>query len=407
MAAIAVAGVVAFAAVAAFGSLQQDLVAYWVAGSVRRLGLDPYLNHAVRGPAPALWDGSIFHHSRFLYPPLAAELFRPLALLPYRAAKVVFTGILVAGWIAATLALARGRRAAAAAAIAGALFFPLALNLERGQIDVLLLLLIVVAWNARGNAPLAGGLLALAAVFKPALLGVLPVLAALGRWRWVGAALAWSALALLVTIATSGAALAREYATSVLPRAALYGEGGSDEMAFHERDLEPLAIDEHGERQLADGRSYLIALPLFDGPVSASLPRLLAPAAPSWPTSLFPYLTAAAALVWAARRRARAPRPPRAEDNDDEVLLLAAALVACVVTSPAGWAMGLIFALPLAPMVWTRAGAAALTPWARWPLRGAWIACALPAPFSGWPALAGAALVVAASAAAAPGTARS
>ena len=406
MAGAAVAAVVGFAAVAAVASLQQDLVAYWVAGSVRRLGLDPYLNHAVRGPAPALWDGSTFHHSRFLYPPLAAELFRPLALFPYRAAKVGFTAIVVAGWIGATLAIARGRRAAAGAQVsttlAGALFFPLALNLERGQIDVLLMLLVVLAWNARGNAALAGGLLALAAVFKPALLGVLPVLAVLGRWRWVGAALAWSALALLLTVAISGWTLVHEYATSVLPRAALYGEGGSDPMAFHERDLEPLQIDEHGERQSVDGRSYLIALPLFDGPVSASIPRLLAPAAPSWPTSLLPYLAALAGLVWAARRRAR---PPRADD-DDEILLLAAALVACVVTSPAGWAMGLVFASPLAPLVWTRAGAAALAPAARWTLRGAWIACALPAPFSGWAALAGTALVVAASAAAPAETAR-
>ncbi len=33
----------------------------------------------------------LFRHSRFLYPPLVAELFRPLASLPYRAAKSLFT----------------------------------------------------------------------------------------------------------------------------------------------------------------------------------------------------------------------------------------------------------------------------------------------------------------------------
>jgi len=392
--------VVGVAAVAAIASLQQDLVAYWVAGRVRRLGLDPYLNHAVRSVAPSLWDGSIFHHSRFLYPPLAAELFRPLALLPYRAAKVVFTAIVVAAWIGATLGIARGRRAVAAVALAGALFFPLALNLERGQIDVLLLLLLVGAWNARARAPLAGGLLALVAVFKPALLGVLPVLAALGRWRWVAATLAWSALALLLTVGISGAALARTYATSVLPRAVLYGEGGSDEMAFHERDLESMGIDEHGERQAVDGRSYLIALPGFDGPVSASVPRLLAPQAPAWPTSLLPYLAAAAGLIWAARRLARA-RPAR---EDEEIVLLAGALVACVVTSPAGWAMGLVLALPLAPRVWTGAGGAA--PPARWAARAAWVACALPPLFGGWAALAGAALVLSADRTALAETAR-
>ena len=90
IASIAVAAVAAFAAAAAAGVVQEDFAAYWVAGGIRRLGLDPYVNHAVAGTVPeALWDGSVFHHSRFLYPPLAAELFRPLAALPFRAAKIV------------------------------------------------------------------------------------------------------------------------------------------------------------------------------------------------------------------------------------------------------------------------------------------------------------------------------
>jgi hypothetical protein len=70
--------------------------------------------------------------------------------------------------------------------------------------------------------------------------------------------------------------------------------------------------------------------------------------------------------------------------------------VACVISSPAGWVMGLVLALPLAPLV------AALIAEARVP-RGpivalgiAWMAVALPAPFAGWAAPAGAALVVAA-----------
>ncbi|HEX4403719.1 MAG TPA: hypothetical protein VH560_02755 [Polyangia bacterium] len=33
--------------------------------------------------APELWDGvAVFTHSRFLYPPIVAELFRPFAALP-------------------------------------------------------------------------------------------------------------------------------------------------------------------------------------------------------------------------------------------------------------------------------------------------------------------------------------
>ncbi len=77
-------------------------------------------------------------------------------------------------------------------------------------------------------------------------------------------------------------------------------------------------------------------------------------------------------------------------------MLFWAAAVACVVASPAGWVMGLVLALPLAPLV------AALVTEGRIP-RGltvmvalAWIAVALPAPFAGWAALAGTALIVAA-----------
>ena len=397
--AVAVAGVTAFAALAAFGGLQQDFAAYWVAGSVRRLGLDPYVNHAVPGVAPTLWDGSIFRHSRFLYPPLAAELFRPLAALPYRAATVVFTGLLVAAWIA-TAALfgwvGRGRRAHTLL-VAGAAFFPLYLNLERGQIDLLLLLLIAAAWSARDRAPVAGALFALATVFKPALLGVLPVLAALRRWRWVGAVVSWCAVFGLAMLAVSGPSLVREYGATVLPRALLYGEGGTDELAYHERDLERLTGDDHGDKQSVDGRSYPYALPFFDRPVSASVPRLLAPDSPSWPTSLLPYLLGVAGLAWAARRG----RAPTADGPERELLLLAAALVACVVTSPAGWAMGFVWALPMVPVALPLLRDGRLSRPLRWGLGGAWIACALPPPVAGWPAIAGSALAATACIAAA------
>src|SRR5262245_42621368 len=243
----AAVAVTAFAGYVALNLIQQDFVAYWVAGSVRRLGLDPYVNHAVPGTAPGLWDGSPFHHSRFLYPPLAAELFRPLALLPYRAAKILFTGALVAAWIVTAVLARREGRGLPATLIAGALFFPLFLNFERGQIDLMLALLLVVAWKMRARAVAAGGLFALAAVFKPALLGVLPVFAALGRWRWLGAVLGWTAAAGVATLAISGPALAHEYGSDVLPRALLYGEGGTDETAYGESELMRVSDDNHGE----------------------------------------------------------------------------------------------------------------------------------------------------------------
>jgi hypothetical protein len=392
---IAAVAVVAACAVGfALTSLQQDFAAYWVAAAARRAGLDPYVNNAVAG-AQVPWDGGGFRHSRFLYPPLAAEVLRPLAALPYRAAKLLFTAGALAAWVVAAALLARGRRVSAAMLGAGALFFPLYFHLERGQIDLLLLPLVLGAWRMKQRPALAGVLFAGAASIKPALLGALPAIAALGHRRWAASTVVAAAAALVVTAAVSGPALMREYAGVVLPRAALYGEGGTEAMALHERDLQGLQDGGEGDTQVMDGRSYRYVVAPFDRPASASVPRVLAPESPSWPTSVLPYLLAAAAMTWAGRRIAR---HGAARDDDAQLMLFVAALVACVVASPAGWVMGFVWALPIAPLALRLRAAATTSPWSLRAVSGAWIACALPAPFAGWPAIAGAMLAVAAGA---------
>ena len=110
-----------------------------------------------------------------------------------------------------------------------------------------------------------------------------------------------------------------------------------------------------------------------------------------------------AGLVWAARRLPRRhadddPRDARIPSSrTPQLLLFAAAILACVVTSPAGWVMSFVWALPIAPLVWTRArrGRALPRRLARL-LGGAWIACALSPLIAAGPRVAGTALVVAA-----------
>ena len=395
MAGLAVAAVGAVAVVVSLASLQQDLAAYWVAGKTRWFSLDPYLNYGGSDVAPRLWDGvAPYKHSRFLYPPLAAELFRLLALVPYRFAKVAFTGAAVAGWLLTARLAARrpgGRSQDALAVIlGGALFFPFYFHLERGQIDLLLLPLVFVAWLRRGRPVGAGAALALAATFKPALLGLLPVVVAMGRWRWAAATVGFCGAAVAVGMAISGPALTREYTTVVLPRAALYGEGGTEDMLMHANRL-PIT-DDDGELTELEGRSYKIAVPPFDRPASASLPRRLAPTSPHWAANVLPYVFAIAGLAWAARRLARRRADGATAGADAELLLFTAAILACVVTSPTGWVMSFVWALPIAPLVWT--------PPARPLLRAAWIACALSPLIGWWTAVAGAALVAIAATAA-------
>jgi hypothetical protein len=405
---ICVVAVAAAAAAFAVTSLQQDLAAYWIAGKARWFGLDPYVNYCGSDVAPRLCDGvSMFRHSRFLYPPLAAELFRLLAFIPYRAAKFVFTLAAVGCWLLTARIVARrpgGRpHHGAAVIIVGALFFPLYFHLERGQIDLLLLPLVLAAWLQRDRVLLAGGVLALAATFKPALLGVLPVLLALGHRRWVLSTIAGCAVVAAASVAISGPRLVRTYVTTVLPRAALYGEGGTEEMLRPARGgaLEAESDDEFGDRVGLEGVSYRVAVQPFDGPASASLPRLIAPESPRWATSVLPFAIIVAGLCGVARRL-----PRREEDDDPEVLvdpviedahllLFTSSIVACVVTSPAGWVMGLVWALPIAPLIWTGAGRARLSRRQLAVLGAVWIAAAVFPLINGWAAVAGTALVVA------------
>jgi hypothetical protein len=382
-------------------ALQQDFAAYWVAGTARRLGLDPYVNHVGVPPAPDLWDGvAAFRHSRFLYPPLSADLFRGVAALPFRAAKTIFTALAVAAWMAAAVLTAtmttgpRGR-AIAVSLLGGALFFPLYLHLERGQIDLVLLVLVLGAWRLRARPVAAGALLALAPAVKPTLLLTVPVLWALGHRRFAGATLGATAAIVAITALVSGPALLHTYAAEVLPRVARYGEGGPPSELLHE---DRLPLDD--ERATIDGRGYRLSFwdsAPWEITTSASLPRLLAPDGPSSWTGPLPAALAVGGLVLVGRRWRR-----RAAKDDDRgaLMIVLAAGVASVLISTAGWAMGLVFGLPLLTLALAIPAANQRARGHRRALLAALVACALPAPFAGWPALAGTALVVAACSAA-------
>jgi hypothetical protein len=397
----AVAAAVAAGAWFTIHSLQQDLAAYWVAATARRLGLDPYANYVGSAEAPKLWDGvALFRHSRFLYPPLVADLFRPLASLRYAAAKGLFTAAMLGAWLGTGLLVSDGeraetRRGRAVFFLASALFFPFYRHLERGQIDLLILLLLMITWRERARPWVAGAALAASAAFKPALAGLLPVVWAAGRGRSALAAVGVGAALLGLSALVDGPARLGEYLTDVVPRAALYGEGGTEEMLLPPsrlRAIDDLSGGIDDETIRLDGRTYQAAV--VDAPAAASLPRLLAPEVPSRTSARLPFLLAIGGLTVIARRR-------RAHgDAMTEALLFWAAAVACVITSPAGWVMGLVLALPLAPLAAALVAQGRLGRASTGALTVAWIAVALPAPFAGWPALAGVGLIIATVAAA-------
>src|SRR2546429_8587464 len=107
---------------------------------------------------------------------------RPLAALPFAVAKMVFTAAAVAAWMLAARRIGR----AGLVLTVSALFFPLYLHLERGQIDLFVLVLALLAIEGRDRPLRAGAALAAAILLKAGLMGLLPVLALGRRWRMLG-----------------------------------------------------------------------------------------------------------------------------------------------------------------------------------------------------------------------------
>ncbi|MCU0522958.1 MAG: DUF2029 domain-containing protein, partial [Anaerolineae bacterium] len=181
-------------------SLQMDFAAYYIAGQAVDRGLTPYVNAVDQDPP--LWDGvARFTHSRFLYPPLAAYLFIPLSRLPYLAAKSLWTllGLVCTGASLAISAWVIGFRRLTRSAWVGigigvAFFHPLLTHLERGQIDSLTLVLLVLSialmlkrgkarrWWPTSSDIGAGLLLSVATLLKLHVGLILPFLVVRRRW---------------------------------------------------------------------------------------------------------------------------------------------------------------------------------------------------------------------------------
>lgn len=160
------------------GADWSDFAAYW--GAARQLdgGRSPYLESA------------------YLYPPATAVLCLPLARLPYVGARrawfVLSLVAVVAAWALLTWTVGGLERPGLAVGAVLAVVGTLSENLVLGQLQPLLLLLLVGAhWAARRRLEaLEGVLLGLAAGLKlwPALLVLVPVTAR--RWRAVGVSVA-------------------------------------------------------------------------------------------------------------------------------------------------------------------------------------------------------------------------
>ncbi len=127
-------------------SYQIDFRPYYVAGKAVLYGLDPYINHVNQYPefyTPL--NASDFPGSGFIYPPFAALLFAPLALLRYTTAKIVYSsiGLLTLGFLLYQLVKHRRFLVPGEGLLFAIASFPVLAGFERGQVDIVVCMLTI------------------------------------------------------------------------------------------------------------------------------------------------------------------------------------------------------------------------------------------------------------------------
>jgi alpha-1,2-mannosyltransferase len=186
-----------------------------------------------------------------LYPPPSLLAFAPLAVLTYEQARLALLAIshlLILAMIAALIWWVGQRNdgrdlaAGAMAVVMAMVSWPLAATLEHGQINVVVLALIVAFWYAtRRDAPIvAGACLALATLFK-----TYPAVIVLALWvsrRRDAAAwtLLWLLISALMAAAVLPAAVWSDWRAHILPTA---GYGARPEGLFYPGSIRNLGLN--------------------------------------------------------------------------------------------------------------------------------------------------------------------
>ena len=151
-----------------------DFRAYYLAGEAFSRGLNPYLDHSATHPDLASARGWNPGYSSFLYPPTLLPFYAVSARLDMRIASWAWTALSLLLFGGATLAAAldrgagRGIRFALVALLLALLSRPLVVHVQRGQIDLALASIVVLAMIAyrRDYRWAAAVLLAVSALAK-------------------------------------------------------------------------------------------------------------------------------------------------------------------------------------------------------------------------------------------------
>jgi alpha-1,2-mannosyltransferase len=182
---VGVAALVLVAQAVVFG-LWPDAHALLIDLQVYRAGGE----HVLAG-AP-LYAGGVLLDLPFVYPPFAAALFAPLALLPLDLLKLLWTGggVALLAYVVHRCAPRVGWPVAVLLAVVATALDPVRTTLYLGQINIVLLALVVGDLLGRPGSRLRGVGVGLAAAVKLTPLLFVVYLAATRRWRAAATALA-------------------------------------------------------------------------------------------------------------------------------------------------------------------------------------------------------------------------
>jgi len=344
-------------------SIQLDFSAYYTAGQSLNAGLSPYENNV--NYKPPIWDGfAYFKYSRFLYSPLIASLFQPLALISYRQAKFIWM-VFTLACIFLSLVLTNKifpvkNRIYILALLAFTCFYhPLITHLERGQIDAVTLLIIslvlfLLVRGGKNNECYAGILLALATLIKLYSLYLIPIIVLRKRWQVLKGLVYGAVLLFFISfLVPSSRVNLYEYAFFHFPRIANIGTfAQANELLADKKDIRSMLRDTPaGMDTVKDGRGYLLSSMEFNFDATLVEPILKAfekrgIEASKTLTSIVLYLIVLGGIGLLEHFFIPAP-------NKDihKYLYWFLSFVIVLLVSPLTWVMNLVWLLPLAVLV--------------------------------------------------------
>jgi hypothetical protein len=337
-------------------SVQMDFTAYYSAGKTLNNGLSPYVNYVFT--RWDLWDGvASFKHSRFLYPPLVANLFQPIATLPYINAKYIWNFFNLFCFIICFLLLVfifwnkekeEVYKRTIKILISGILafnFFPFLALLERGQIDcvTLLFLLIGISLLIKNEKFefLSGVFFGIATLFKLYSVLLIPFFFIQKKYNVIYGYFTGVIILIILTLLISGKNLSYDYLTKEAPRIAKYGSGGTEEMQLPAWILQSYFPMTPTSITIIDGRMYLTESISFNSKASfirmleVSLPKILS-------NSVLSLIVFGGFFIFLFIYRKKLKQ----DSNINPFIYWQMILIVITLSSPYTWVMNLVWMLP-------------------------------------------------------------